>query len=211
MNLNGFCNTAVTICHNARAKCLNEPGMRVLILQNEPAYRLHWHFIEFEKGGYIMNPAHLHLIINHFPLIGFVFALLIYVIGLILKNEHYIRSGLFIFIVSGLFAAPTYLTGEPAEEIIHHSANFSERLVEQHEDAAQFAILFIELTTVASLVAFYFSTRKNRIPNVLMYGILFLGLFALVVTARTNNLGGKISHTELRSSTPNATPITNEK
>jgi len=145
-----------------------------------------------------MNAAHFHLMLNHFPLIGFFFSFLILVLGFISKNESYVRAGLFMFVLSGVLSVVTFLTGEPAEKIIEQSSGFSEKLVEAHEEAAELVIWFIGATSLLSAAALYFSFIKKNIPRALVFGIMAVAAISLIDTARTNNLGGKISHPEVR-------------
>lgn len=145
-----------------------------------------------------MNGAHFHLLINHFPMIGLVFSILLFVLGLLRSNDGLIRSGLIITFMSGVLTLPTYLSGEPAEETIEHSPGFSEALVEKHEEAAEFAIWIMGMTAIAAGVGLAYSFKRNRIPRPLLFSIALLLLFSLVTIGRTNNLGGKISHPEIR-------------
>lgn len=133
-------------------------------------------------------------------MIGLVFSIIILGLGLIRKSEDFIRSSLLVAFISGALAIPTYLTGEPAEKVIEHSPGFSEALLEKHEEAAEFAVWAMGITAVAAAAGLFFSFKKNQIPKPLMISILTLNLFSLVVIGRTNNLGGKISHPEIRDS-----------
>lgn len=145
-----------------------------------------------------MSGAHIHLIVNHFPFIGLLFSFLILIIGFVRKNESIVRVGLLIILVSGLMTVPTHFSGEEAEDVIKASPTFFHDLVEEHEDAAGYAIWAIGLTTVAALVGLYLSNKNSRIPKPVLIGILLLNLFSLTVFARTNYLGGLISHPEIR-------------
>lgn len=146
-----------------------------------------------------MSPAHLHLILNHFPLIGFVFSILVLAVGLWRANQDFLRAGFLIIVVSGLFAIPTFLTGEPAEDMLEKSPGFSKELVEEHEKAADFALTFVEITAVAALASLVLSIKKGRAPKALVIATTVLNIFTLTVIARTNYLGGQISHPEIRS------------
>lgn len=146
-----------------------------------------------------MNAAHIHLLLNHFPLVGFVFSFLILALGLYLSDESYIRAGLLVILIAGFLAVPTYLTGEPAEEVIEKLPAFSEKIVETHEEAAELAILFISLTTLAAGGALWMSIKRKVASKVVLKFVLALNFVSLVLIGQTNNLGGKISHTEIRS------------
>ena len=89
-----------------------------------------------------MNDAHLHLILNHLPIIIPVIGLLIITVGLILKSEILKRTAYFIFMLAALTAIPTFVTGEGAEEVIEKLAGVDENLIKTHEEIAEkFAIL----------------------------------------------------------------------
>lgn len=149
-----------------------------------------------------MNATHLHLMLNHFALVGFVFSLLLLLIGLTKSNENFLRAGFFIILISGVLTVPTYFSGEPAEDILKASSNFSEDLVEEHEAAAGFAIGFIELTAVVAGLGLWQSISKNLRSKKIVGVVLALNIFTLTVIARTSYLGGQISHPEIRNANP---------
>ena len=70
-----------------------------------------------------MNEAHLHLVVNHFPIIGTILGLGILVVGLLLKNNSVKNTAFFLFIVAAIFAAVSMATGEGAEELVEDMAN----------------------------------------------------------------------------------------
>lgn len=146
-----------------------------------------------------MNAAHLHLMANHFPLVGFVFSLLLLTLGLLRSNEGYSRAGYLVILAAGVFSIPTFLTGEPAEEILEKLSGFSEVLVEAHEEAAELAIWFIGVTTVAAAAAFWCSLKQVGTSKLILKSILALNLVSIIMIGRTSQLGGKISHPEIRN------------
>ncbi len=145
-----------------------------------------------------MNAAHIHLVLNHFPLVGLAFSFFILALGLFRSNENYAKVGLFIILVSGLLSVPTYLAGEPAEEIIEKLPGFSEKLVEAHEEAAELAIWFIGLTALAAAGTLWIYGKKTTTTKMMLISTLILNFISLVLIGRTSNLGGKISHPEVR-------------
>lgn len=153
-----------------------------------------------------MNAAHLHLMLNHFALVGFIFSFLILTYGLFRSNEGFVRAGLFIILLSGLIAIPTFLTGEPAEEIIEKLPGFAENLVEAHEEAAEFAIWLIGATLIAAAIGLWQSLKKSITSRPVLLTILALNFVALAAIGRTANLGGQISHPEIRDSADPITP-----
>lgn len=147
-----------------------------------------------------MNGAHLHLMLNHFPLVGLFFSALILGFGFFRRNESYLRIGLYAILLCGVLAAPTFLSGESAEEVIESLPAFSEPHVEAHEEAAELVIWLIGATAFAafgSLVSFW---KKPNLARQLTVATFILNLFAVIGIAWVNNLGGKISHPEIRDS-----------
>ena len=65
----------------------------------------------------MMNVAHLHLMLNHIPVVGMGFGLALVGLALLRKSEELKRISLGFLIVIALLAIPAYLTGEQAAEI----------------------------------------------------------------------------------------------
>ena len=65
-----------------------------------------------------MNDAHLHMVVNHFPIIGTILGLGILITGIILKNNSVKNTAYVLFIVAAIFAAFSMGTGEGAEELV---------------------------------------------------------------------------------------------
>jgi uncharacterized membrane protein len=57
-----------------------------------------------------MNDAHLHLVVNHFPIIGTILGLGTLVAGILLKNNS-VKIPYCLFVVSAIFAALSMATG----------------------------------------------------------------------------------------------------
>jgi uncharacterized membrane protein len=148
-----------------------------------------------------MNGAHIHLVLNHFPVIGLIFGILLLGTGLWRKSRDFVRAALLVTVLAGALTVPTYLSGEPAEDVIEGMPKFSEELVHEHESAALFALIFVSASGLAAALGLWLSIKNGDVPKKLSGGILLLMLFSLTVAARTNYLGGKISHPELDQAT----------
>ncbi len=148
----------------------------------------------------MFNGAHLHLLLNHIPLVGLFFSFLFLLFGRIRPNESIVRGGLFIALVSGIFGVLTFLTGEPAEEVIEHLPNFLESLLHEHEEAAEIAIWGIAILTLASCLGMWLSLKYHTLSKFLLNTILTMNFVTLILIGRTSNLGGKINHPEIRES-----------
>ncbi len=144
-----------------------------------------------------MNAAHLHLMINHIPVLGTVFGLLLLAFALGRKSEDLKKAALATFVTVALVAVVTYLTGEPAQEKVKQVPGITEAFFEKHEDVAGAAMAGSVAVGVVALVGLvWFHGARPMKP---WFGALLL-TGALVVSglmAYTAYLGGQIRHTEM--------------
>ena len=146
-----------------------------------------------------MNFVHIHLLLNHFPIIGTLVGLGLLLISLVGKNEDLRRASLIIFPAMALLAIPTFFSGTGAQGAIKKLPGVSEALIERHQGAAMLALLFMEITGALSLVALWKSQGASRparwnwsLSAVLLFSIMTAGLMARVGTT-----GGDIRHPEI--------------
>jgi uncharacterized membrane protein len=154
-----------------------------------------------------MNWAHLHLILNHLPVLGTMFGLGILAYGLWKRSEDNKRLALGLLVITALLAIPAYLTGEPAEGAVKGLAGVAGDLIERHEEAAGVAlggVLALGLFAVVGLVAF-----RGQRPVAKWFAVTAL-LGALVVSglmAWTANLGGQVHHPEIRGTVSQSSAV----
>jgi hypothetical protein len=148
-----------------------------------------------------MNFAHLHLLLNHFPIIGTVVGLGLFLISLVGKNKDLRRASLIIFAAMALLAIPTFFSGTGAQGAIKKVPGVSEALIERHQGAAMLALFFMEITGALALVGLWQSHGTSRparwdwsLSAVLLCSIVTVGLMARVGTT-----GGDIRHPEIGS------------
>lgn len=151
-----------------------------------------------------MNLAHLHLILNHLPIIGFPVAAVILALGLRKNSQDLIKLGFYFTVFFGLVAVPTYFTGEPAEEIVEHLPGVEEGLIEEHEDAALISIILGGVTALLA-AGLLLKVKNKTMPRGGALGLLALLVVTSGSLAWTGFEGGQIRHTEIRG-TENATP-----
>jgi predicted Co/Zn/Cd cation transporter (cation efflux family) len=107
-----------------------------------------------------LNPAHLHLILNHIPILGtMIFAPLVLVWGLVRHSRDVTQTGLFLAINLAVTTIPIYLTGEPAEEQLERQPWFSKTLAEPHEERAEGGLVAVLLTGAGAMVALWRGRR----------------------------------------------------
>ena len=84
-----------------------------------------------------MNEAHLHMVVNHFPIIGTIFGLGILIAGIVLKNKTIKNTAYCLFIVAAVFAAISMGTGEGAEEMVEDMPSVGKQIIHEHEEMAE--------------------------------------------------------------------------
>jgi len=150
-----------------------------------------------------MNATHLHLLLNHVPVLGTAFGLGLLVFGMWRKSSELQKAALGTFVIAALVGVPAYLTGEPAEEGVESLPGVTEAFIEQHESAASIAFTGIVALGVIAMIGLFLFRRGKAVATWFATLMLVGALAVSVLMAWTANLGGQIRHTEIR---PNATP-----
>lgn len=156
-----------------------------------------------------LSPTHLHLLLNHFPTIGFIIGLGLFVIALIARSEHLTIASLVVLVGISLITIPAYATGNAAQVGICGVAatglpgpceeeGVSRSLIEQHEGAAFAAMMFITFTGGLAWLALWQWRRFNTFPKWNLAVVLILGLLSLATVSRAASIGGEIRHPEIR-------------
>ena len=147
-----------------------------------------------------MTAAHLHLVLNHAPLFGILFASIGLAWALLRKNESVARASLVLLVLAGILVLPVYLSGENAEDLVEEQVGVSHDAIEAHEDAALGAAI---ATGVVGFVALFvlIGFRKRALPRSATALVLALAIGAGAWIGYVANLGGKINHPEIRGGT----------
>jgi uncharacterized membrane protein len=145
-----------------------------------------------------MNGAHLHLIVNHVPVVLAPLGFVILALGALRRNEEYLKIGLGLLVAAALVTIPAYFTGESAADVIGRLGAVSPDAIERHDEAATGAFAAIGLAGLAGLVGLILIRRKGRMPRWIVPVALILALGASAWLGVTANLGGQIRHTEIR-------------
>ncbi|MFQ5747456.1 MAG: hypothetical protein ACE5HF_09610 [Gemmatimonadota bacterium] len=147
-----------------------------------------------------MNGAHLHLILNHVPVIGSIGCLLLLGIARARNSEELTRIGLWLLVLVAAFGIVVYLTGEAAEEIVEDLAGISKDLIEEHEEMALLATIVLGLVGAGAL-GLLFRFRNAELPGWTGTAAFLLAFVPAALMAATANRGGRIHHPEIRGET----------
>ena len=154
-----------------------------------------------------MNEAHLHMLVNHFPIIGTIFGLGILIAGLFLKNNTLKNTAYVLFVVAAIFSLAAMITGEGAEELVEDLPNVGHKIIHEHEEIAEkFAILMYVLG-VFSIVGLYFNFKNHSKAKLISFIVLMVAIVAAALSKSVGTTGGEVRHTEIREN--NSTTISN--
>ena len=145
-----------------------------------------------------MNQAHLHMVVNHFPIIGIIIGMIVLGVGIATKSALSKRIGGLILIGSSLFTFPSFETGEGAEEIVENLPGVSENLIEKHEELAEQFMGFVWAIILIGVLSLLSEWKMKKFTNWLYISLFVISLFATYFAKQVGTSGGEIRHTEIR-------------
>lgn len=150
----------------------------------------------------MFNGAQLHLIVNHLPIIGFVLFVPVILMASFTKRSDYKRLALLAATFLGLLALPAFWTGEPAEDTLEGQAGISEKLIEEHEEAAELALVAALGTSGLAALGWLLSRRKESWLAPATSGTALAVILTTGLMAWVGHEGGKIRHPEISKDAP---------
>ena len=158
-----------------------------------------------------MNDAHLHMVVNHFPIIGIILGFGILVTGIFLKNNSVKNTAYCLFIVGAFFAAVSMATGEGAEEIAENLPSVTDQIIEKHEELAEKLAIVLYALGVISIIGLFLNYKNHSKAIFVAYLAVLVAIAGIFLGKQTGTSGGEIRHTEIRENTVNtASDIQNE-
>ena len=141
--------------------------------------------------------AHLHLLVNHAPIFGSLFALALLVASYFTSADVLRRTAFVVLIGTAIAGAAADLSGDAAEEAVKGLPGVRRELIDAHKQMGDKAYILAGVLGVLSLVALV-RWRKRPIPaSATLVGVLATA-FVGGATIYTGLLGGRIRHTEVR-------------
>jgi len=146
-----------------------------------------------------MNEAHLHLVVNHLPIIFPIVGLIVMITGFISKSEAVKRTAFMIFVFGALASIAAMTTGEGAEEIVEKINGVSESYIKTHEEIAETFALLSYILGGISLLGLWASFKQKTFSSIIAVATLVFAFVVLFFGKQTGTTGGEIRHTEIRS------------
>lgn len=146
----------------------------------------------------MITPTHLHLMLNHFSVVGSMFGLVLLAVAMVRHSRELITVSLACLASVAIISIPVYFTGEPAKQAIEPLAGISDAVVE-HEQAAQCAFTAIECVGSLALAGLWLF--RSEPPPRWSLAILLVGsLVTAGVMIYTANEGRQIRHLKISNS-----------
>ena len=148
-----------------------------------------------------MNDAHLHLVVNHFPIIGTVFGLGILIFGLILNNNATKNVAYVLFIASAILAFLSIKTGGAAAHMVTEMPNLSieKEVIHTHAELAGTFAIVCYLLGLVSLVGLYLNIKNNPKAKLVSFLVLTIAAICTFLGKEVATSGGEVRHTEIRT------------
>jgi len=144
-----------------------------------------------------MNLAHIHLLLNHFPTVGMIIGLGLFLLALLGKSEDLKEASLVIFVGLAFISIPTYVTGSAALEQVRQMPEISKTAANTHLNAALSALVIMELLGIFAWLGLWQHRRFSRVANWNIVVVLILAVATLGAMGRAANIGGEIRHPEV--------------
>ncbi|HEY1759057.1 MAG TPA: hypothetical protein VGG72_27040 [Bryobacteraceae bacterium] len=146
-----------------------------------------------------MNLAHVHLLLNHFPTVGMIIGLGVFVTAIVSKSDDLKRTSLGIFFFISLLSIPAFVTGTSAKLALDKAPEVSKPMIDTHETAAFEGLWLMELTGALAWLGLWQYRRLSRVPQGTIAAVLVLSLATFGLMSRAALIGGEIRHPEVRT------------
>jgi uncharacterized membrane protein len=146
-----------------------------------------------------MNEAHLHLALNHLPIIIPFIGLIVLISAFLVKSEIVKRCAFFIFILGALFTFPSFLTGEGAEEMVEDIQGITHDIIHKHEEIAETFVFLSYSLGALSILAVWANWKRKTFSNWIAISVLLVSVVVLFFAKKTGATGGEIRHEEIRN------------
>ena len=149
-----------------------------------------------------MNAPHIHLLINHLPIIGLIIGILVVISGLLTKKQVVSSVGLWITMIAGLSSYPTMYSGGASEHFFEENEGkycVSEDLIHEHKEASELAFWPCIVTGVFAGIALFGHRKGHKYAKKAEILVVFIGIIAIVLISKAGLTGGEIRHPEIAS------------
>jgi hypothetical protein len=146
-----------------------------------------------------MNWMHVHLALNHVPVLGPAFVAVFYVAALVAKHRGAQRFCLWVLVALAAVSVPIKYTGDFAMEEAALQTDMDPRYVNAHGETADQATTGAFLLGIAAAAALVAGRGGRAVPKWAHALVLVLTAATFLLMVRAANSGGLIRHPEVRT------------
>ena len=144
-----------------------------------------------------MNWPHVHLIINHFPIILSVVAAGAAILGLIVRRRIIWIFAAICLTLAGAAVGPVFLSGKQAADVIEDLPHPPRKVIDAHEESAEVTLFVVLGAGVVGAIAWWQLARRagtEEPRSWIRTAVTLAALAAAGATGYTALLGGMIYH-----------------
>jgi len=144
----------------------------------------------------MLSWPYLHLLINHFPVVLSVSALVAVLLAFIVKRRGLWLTAMGALTAAGLFIFPVHFTGDQADRVLNDPWYIARGTIEAHDTAAGIAMYVILVVGIFAAYSWWRSMKRESepLPGWMRAGVFVGALAAVGTVTYTAYLGGKIIH-----------------
>jgi hypothetical protein len=154
----------------------------------------------------VSTPArwpYVHMILNHVPTVGFVFAIAYFVVALVTDNDLMKRATLVLFVICSVVGVPTYVSGTATMWALTQPVipEISKAVINAHRDMALWTLFGLAFTGAAAWIELWRYRYVGRFSKTSLTVVMLFAVVTLAIMAEPGHRGGQINHPEIRIAT----------
>jgi len=159
----------------------------------------------------LFTPAHIHLALNHVPMIGLAVACIPVLIGILFHSRGALASGLLAVILCAGMMPAILETGEAAQESLVDGTiqpamdAAGKEAVREHGRRARTTAPVVYAAGILALLSLLMVIKFPRQAAWIGWAVLFASALSILLSVWTAEAGGRIRHPEFRPA-PKSTP-----
>lgn len=156
-----------------------------------------------------MDWPHLHLMVNHFPIVLTLLGTAAAILALLTGRRVVWLYAVATLTLAGISVGPAFLTGDQAGDVVRTWPHVDRRVVHTHEESADTALWVVLAMGVCAAYAWWRLARTGGVEMTLpgwLRGLVFvLAVAGSLTVAYTGLKGGEIAHGSTVPPTPSTT------
>jgi hypothetical protein len=147
-----------------------------------------------------MDWIHLHLALNHVPVVGTAFVAFLPTWSWARRNREVLQLSLWLCVLLSAASVGIKFTGDFALQAIGKpTPDYDYETIQRHEQSADQATTGAFVLGVVAAIARFISRGGKPTPKWVLALVVVMALATFTLMARTANFGGRIRHSELHS------------